>query len=80
MLRGGGTQSPNSFRHSLHEPPLEGEQDQHHPGKEHRVLEALPREAQTPAVAGEQDSAWQYVRFERTEDAPPFLAWQPQTV
>jgi len=23
--------------------------------------------------------AWEYVSFERTEDAPPFLAWQPQT-
>ena len=22
--------------------------------------------------------AWEYVSFERTEDAPPFLAWQPQ--
>jgi UDP-3-O-[3-hydroxymyristoyl] N-acetylglucosamine deacetylase len=27
----------------------------------------------------ERQSAWQYVRFERVEDAPPFLAWQPQT-
>jgi UDP-3-O-[3-hydroxymyristoyl] N-acetylglucosamine deacetylase len=26
----------------------------------------------------ERESAWQYVRFERTEDAPAFLAWQPQ--
>lgn len=26
----------------------------------------------------ERESAWQYVRFERTEDAPSFLAWQPQ--
>jgi UDP-3-O-[3-hydroxymyristoyl] N-acetylglucosamine deacetylase len=26
----------------------------------------------------ETESAWQYVRFERTEDAPAFLAWQPQ--
>jgi UDP-3-O-[3-hydroxymyristoyl] N-acetylglucosamine deacetylase len=24
--------------------------------------------------------AWQYVSFERTEDAPAFLAWQPQPV
>lgn len=23
--------------------------------------------------------AWEYVTFERAEDAPPFLAWQPQT-
>jgi len=23
--------------------------------------------------------AWEYVTFERSEDAPPFLAWQPQT-
>jgi UDP-3-O-[3-hydroxymyristoyl] N-acetylglucosamine deacetylase len=28
----------------------------------------------------EQRHAWEYVRFERTEDAPPFLAWQPQPV
>jgi UDP-3-O-[3-hydroxymyristoyl] N-acetylglucosamine deacetylase len=27
----------------------------------------------------EQRQAWEYVRFERTEDAPPFLALQPQT-
>ena len=26
----------------------------------------------------EQRSAWEYVRFERAEDAPSFLAWQPQ--
>jgi UDP-3-O-[3-hydroxymyristoyl] N-acetylglucosamine deacetylase len=26
----------------------------------------------------EQPQAWQYVSFERTEDAPAFLAWQPQ--
>ena len=26
----------------------------------------------------EQRSAWEYVSFERTEDAPAFLAWQPQ--
>jgi UDP-3-O-[3-hydroxymyristoyl] N-acetylglucosamine deacetylase len=26
----------------------------------------------------ERASAWQYVKFERTEDAPAFLAWQPQ--
>ena len=26
----------------------------------------------------EQPHAWQYVSFERTEDAPAFLAWQPQ--
>jgi len=26
----------------------------------------------------EQRQAWEYVSFERTEDAPPFLAWQPQ--
>ena len=25
----------------------------------------------------EQRSAWSYISFERTEDAPPFLAWQP---
>ena len=28
----------------------------------------------------ERESAWQYVKFERTEDAPAFLAWQPQAV
>ena len=27
----------------------------------------------------EQRHAWDYVSFERTEDAPAFLAWQPQT-
>ena len=26
----------------------------------------------------EQKRAWEYVRFDRAEDAPPFLAWQPQ--
>lgn len=26
----------------------------------------------------ERESAWQYVKFERTEDAPAFFAWQPQ--
>jgi len=26
----------------------------------------------------EQPGAWEYVSFERSEDAPPFLAWQPQ--
>ena len=26
----------------------------------------------------EQRSAWEYASFERIEDAPPFLAWQPQ--
>ena len=26
----------------------------------------------------EQRHAWDYASFERTEDAPPFLAWQPQ--
>ena len=26
----------------------------------------------------ERKSAWEYVSFERIEDAPPFLAWQPQ--
>ena len=26
----------------------------------------------------EQQDAWQYVTFERVEDAPAFLAWQPQ--
>ena len=26
----------------------------------------------------EQREAWEYVSFERSEDAPPFLAWQPQ--
>jgi UDP-3-O-[3-hydroxymyristoyl] N-acetylglucosamine deacetylase len=26
----------------------------------------------------EHPNAWQYVSFERTEDAPAFLAWQPQ--
>jgi UDP-3-O-[3-hydroxymyristoyl] N-acetylglucosamine deacetylase len=26
----------------------------------------------------EQPNAWQYVSFDRTEDAPAFLAWQPQ--
>lgn len=26
----------------------------------------------------ERRSAWEYVSFERIEDAPPFLAWQPQ--
>ena len=25
-------------------------------------------------------SAWEFVSFERTEDAPAFLAWQPQAV
>ena len=28
----------------------------------------------------ECESAWEYARFERAEDAPPFMAWQPQTV
>ena len=28
----------------------------------------------------EQQHAWEYVRFERSEDAPSFLAWQPQSV
>jgi UDP-3-O-[3-hydroxymyristoyl] N-acetylglucosamine deacetylase len=27
----------------------------------------------------EEQRAWEYVRFERPEDAPPFLALQPQT-
>ena len=27
----------------------------------------------------EAQHAWEYASFERTEDAPPFLAWQPQT-
>lgn len=26
----------------------------------------------------ERRHAWEYVRFDRAEDAPPFLAWQPQ--
>jgi len=26
----------------------------------------------------EQPAAWEYVSFDRNEDAPPFLAWQPQ--
>ncbi|MDP1674386.1 MAG: UDP-3-O-acyl-N-acetylglucosamine deacetylase [Burkholderiales bacterium] len=26
----------------------------------------------------EQPQAWEYVSFDRSEDAPPFLAWQPQ--
>lgn len=26
----------------------------------------------------ERESAWQYVKFERTEDAPAFFTWQPQ--
>jgi UDP-3-O-[3-hydroxymyristoyl] N-acetylglucosamine deacetylase len=26
----------------------------------------------------ERKSAWEYVSFDRIEDAPPFLAWQPQ--
>lgn len=26
----------------------------------------------------ERQSAWEYARFERAEDAPPFLVWQPQ--
>jgi hypothetical protein len=26
----------------------------------------------------EQRRAWDYVSFERSEDAPAFLAWQPQ--
>ena len=26
----------------------------------------------------ERRQAWEYVRFDRAEDAPPFLAWQPQ--
>lgn len=26
----------------------------------------------------EQPQTWEYASFERTEDAPPFLAWQPQ--
>ncbi len=26
----------------------------------------------------ERREAWEYVRFDRAEDAPPFLAWQPQ--
>ena len=26
----------------------------------------------------ERREAWEYVRFDRMEDAPPFLAWQPQ--
>ncbi|MCW5621177.1 MAG: UDP-3-O-acyl-N-acetylglucosamine deacetylase, partial [Burkholderiales bacterium] len=26
----------------------------------------------------EQSRAWEYVSFDRSEDAPPFLAWQPQ--
>ena len=26
----------------------------------------------------ERGDAWEYVRFQRDEDAPPFLAWQPQ--
>ena len=28
----------------------------------------------------EERRAWEYARFERIEDAPPFLAWQPQPV
>src|SRR5690242_12495344 len=28
----------------------------------------------------ENAGAWEYVRFERVEDAPAFLAWQPQAV
>ena len=27
----------------------------------------------------ETSDAWEYATFDRTEDAPPFLAWQPQT-
>ncbi len=27
----------------------------------------------------EMPGAWEYVTFERAEEAPPFLAWQPQT-
>jgi len=27
----------------------------------------------------ETRSAWEYATFDRSEDAPPFLAWQPQT-
>ena len=28
----------------------------------------------------ESRSAWSYQSFERTEDAPAFLTWQPQTI